>query len=154
MHFLNLASSTSKAPNSNQLIHYIETTRSTDSSYDEKGEGEKIFFKNWSRQTVRTVSDLNLKKTLRWFGEDIYLICKENNVSSVWSHKPQKNSLTGLNSFIFLDPIKAKEELNKKKNICPQCKSSLVVRNGKYGPFLGCSSFPNCTHKQKLIKSK
>ncbi|MDY8166481.1 topoisomerase DNA-binding C4 zinc finger domain-containing protein [Bacillus thuringiensis] len=153
-HFLNLTSNISKTPSSHELIHYIETTRSRDSNYDEKGEGEKLFFKTWSRQSVRKVSDLNLKKTRRWFGEDIYLICKENNVSSVWSHKPQKNSLKGLNSFIFLDPIKAKEELNKKKNICPQCKNSLVVINGKYGPFLGCSSFPDCEYKQTLIESK
>lgn len=28
--------------------------------------------------------------------------------------------------------------------ICPQCKSALVERNGKYGRFLGCSNYPKC----------
>lgn len=28
--------------------------------------------------------------------------------------------------------------------ICPQCKSPLVVRKGKYGQFLGCSNYPRC----------
>lgn len=33
-------------------------------------------------------------------------------------------------------------------NICPRCGSALVQRNGKYGMFWGCSSYPNC----KFIK--
>lgn len=154
IHLVNLTLTNTKEPNPNELIQCIETTRTTDSNYDEKGEGEKVFFKNWSRQTVRTVSELNLKKTRRWFGQEIHLICKENNVSSVWSDKPQPNTAMGLNSFIFLDPCKAKNELDKKKNICPQCKNSLVVRNGRYGPFLGCSKFPKCTYKQNLRASQ
>ena len=29
-------------------------------------------------------------------------------------------------------------------NVCPWCNSTLVKRNGKYGPFMGCSSYPEC----------
>lgn len=29
-------------------------------------------------------------------------------------------------------------------NVCPWCGSELVRRNGKYGPFMGCSSYPKC----------
>ena len=29
-------------------------------------------------------------------------------------------------------------------NVCPWCGSELVKRNGKYGPFMGCSSYPKC----------
>lgn len=28
--------------------------------------------------------------------------------------------------------------------ICPTCNSSLVLRDGKYGEFWGCSNFPKC----------
>jgi ribosomal protein L37AE/L43A len=28
--------------------------------------------------------------------------------------------------------------------ICPTCKSSMVLHEGKYGKFWGCSSFPKC----------
>lgn len=33
---------------------------------------------------------------------------------------------------------------------CPasQCEGQLVRRNGKFGPFLGCSNFPRCKHTQ------
>ena len=34
------------------------------------------------------------------------------------------------------------------KNICPRCGKKLVLRNGKYGQFYGCSGYPNC----KFIK--
>ena len=29
-------------------------------------------------------------------------------------------------------------------NVCPRCGSQLVERNGKYGPFIGCSAYPKC----------
>lgn len=35
------------------------------------------------------------------------------------------------------------------KGICPKCGGKLVERNGKYGPFLGCSNYPNCKYIEK-----
>lgn len=29
---------------------------------------------------------------------------------------------------------------------CPECGSALVPRNGRFGPFLGCKSFPRCRY--------
>lgn len=29
-------------------------------------------------------------------------------------------------------------------NICPRCQNKLILRNGKYGKFYGCSNYPNC----------
>lgn len=44
---------------------------------------------------------------------------------------------------------KIKEDKNKVDNmICPKCGGKLVNRDGKYGPFIGCSNYPNC----KFIK--
>jgi len=31
-------------------------------------------------------------------------------------------------------------------DICPKCGSSLVLRNGKYGQFRGCSAYPKCRY--------
>jgi hypothetical protein len=41
---------------------------------------------------------------------------------------------------------KTVSEKNSKVNsdICPRCGSQLVLRNGKYGQFKGCSNFPKC----------
>lgn len=34
--------------------------------------------------------------------------------------------------------------------ICPKCGNSLVKRNGKYGLFLGCSTYPKCDYTETL----
>lgn len=42
---------------------------------------------------------------------------------------------------------------NKKivdKNCCPECGCVLVERMGKYGKFLGCSSYPYCRYTKKI----
>ena len=33
---------------------------------------------------------------------------------------------------------------------CPECGSPLQIRNGKQGPFFGCSSYPKCTYLRPL----
>ena len=50
---------------------------------------------------------------------------------------------------------KAFDEMKKKEaeetgEECPECGSPLVIRNGKYGPFVACSNYPEC----KYIKPK
>lgn len=44
---------------------------------------------------------------------------------------------------------KITEDNNKVNNmICPSCGGNLIIRNGKYGSFIGCSNYPKC----KFIK--
>jgi len=33
---------------------------------------------------------------------------------------------------------------------CPECKSALVQRKGKHGPFVGCSNYPRCRYTRPL----
>ncbi|MCH9674774.1 MAG: type I DNA topoisomerase [Gammaproteobacteria bacterium] len=33
---------------------------------------------------------------------------------------------------------------------CPKCASPLLVREGKYGKFIGCSGYPDCSHIEAL----
>ena len=35
---------------------------------------------------------------------------------------------------------------------CPVCNSPLVIRKGRYGPFVGCSTYPACRHIEPLEK--
>ncbi len=35
-------------------------------------------------------------------------------------------------------------------NICPRCGKKLVLRNGQYGSFYGCSGYPKCRFIKKL----
>lgn len=46
------------------------------------------------------------------------------------------------------------KNINKMKNnidnnICPRCGANLVLRHSEYGPFFGCSNYPNCRFKKK-----
>lgn len=34
--------------------------------------------------------------------------------------------------------------------VCPKCGSELVNRKGKYGSFMGCSTYPKCDYTQKV----
>lgn len=33
---------------------------------------------------------------------------------------------------------------------CPQCGGKLLRKNGKYGAFVGCSSYPRCNHTASI----
>ena len=38
----------------------------------------------------------------------------------------------------------------KTSEACPKCASPLYIRNGKQGPFLGCSAYPECDYLRPL----
>ncbi|HEY7357756.1 MAG TPA: DNA topoisomerase, partial [Ktedonobacterales bacterium] len=40
------------------------------------------------------------------------------------------------------------EEIDER---CPECGRSLVIRSGRFGPFISCSGFPECAFKKKLV---
>ena len=42
-----------------------------------------------------------------------------------------------------------KKEPEKTGELCPMCSSPLVVRNGRFGPFVACSSYPSCKYIKK-----
>lgn len=35
-------------------------------------------------------------------------------------------------------------------DVCPYCGNNLVKRTGRYGSFLGCSKYPNCTYTKDI----
>ena len=39
---------------------------------------------------------------------------------------------------------------NIRAGICPKCGGNLVLRNGKYGSFYGCSHYPTCKFTKKI----
>ena len=47
---------------------------------------------------------------------------------------------------------KVNQKIAEKKTgdgICPKCGGKLIMRDGKYGKFIGCSNFPKCRYTQK-----
>lgn len=48
-----------------------------------------------------------------------------------------------------IENIKAKQDMIN-SNICPRCGSELVEREGKYGSFMACPNYPDCTFSKKI----
>ncbi|MBI4123020.1 MAG: type I DNA topoisomerase [Parcubacteria group bacterium] len=47
----------------------------------------------------------------------------------------------------------AKQQIGQDPNkTCPKCSSPLVIRIGRFGPFLACSRYPECKHTEPLEK--
>ncbi len=45
-----------------------------------------------------------------------------------------------------------KKKYNLENMICPECGGTLIKRDGKYGPFYGCSNYPKCHYVKKISK--
>ena len=70
-------------------------------------------------------------------------------IDSFWNSF--KDLLTNANFNAYVSP---KQEPEKTDIKCPICGNMLVVREGKYGKFLGCSNFPTCKHIQPFEDEK
>ena len=68
--------------------------------------------------------------------------------SSFW------NSFSGLLVKAGASREKIKIQPEKTDVICDKCGAPMVVREGRYGKFLGCSAYPNCTNIMKLETNK
>jgi len=78
--------------------------------------------------------------------------------------KGEKNWISVLKKFYgpFEENLQKKYQEIMKKDItekptekkCPQCKSLLLVRLGKFGEFYACSSFPKCKYTESLEKNR
>lgn len=58
------------------------------------------------------------------------------------SNYPKCNSLLNLSKQRHIEPVKAPPI--RTDLACPKCGSPMNLRNGKRGPWLGCSTFPKC----------
>jgi DNA topoisomerase-1 len=45
-----------------------------------------------------------------------------------------------------------KKELEKTGEKCPDCGSDLVYRQGRFGKFISCISYPECKYTAKIVK--
>lgn len=47
-----------------------------------------------------------------------------------------------------------KKELEKTGEKCPECGSDLVYRQGRFGKFISCLSYPECKYTAKIVKEE
>jgi DNA topoisomerase-1 len=46
---------------------------------------------------------------------------------------------------------KVQKPVEEIDELCPECGRPLVIRSGRFGPFISCSGFPECTFKKKIV---
>lgn len=84
---------------------------------------------------LKTIKKYNTETMTDSIKEQIYAKLTSLNIDSKENRKSHveqiHNKLTG-------------DEEKIRNNICPKCGGTLVLRNGKYGQFKGCSNFPKC----------
>ncbi|HDR8473865.1 TPA: topoisomerase DNA-binding C4 zinc finger domain-containing protein [Bacillus cereus] len=148
-HLLNLPLNIFKEASTNLLLKNARTAKTNDTKYDEKGKGDRVYFDHWRRNKARNVSQLNLQKTRRWFGKEIYDYCKKFNITSVWQPEPSKNIKQHL---LFLDTTEAKVQLKNKRMTCPKCSKVLIIKTNSLskGQFIGCTGYPSCKHTENV----
>lgn len=90
------------------------------------------------------VYTINLPKTIRKYNletindqekEQIYNRLRSLNVDN---KKNRKAHVEAVHKNV------AEKNTKINNNTCPRCGGNLVLRNGKYGQFKGCSNFPRC----------
>jgi DNA topoisomerase-1 len=63
--------------------------------------------------------------------------------------------------FPFEEQLKRKEKEIPSQKVeiptgerCPECGGELIIRDGKYGKFIGCSNFPACRYRRSLHRKE
>ena len=74
---------------------------------------------------------------------DINLIANKIESLNLKDKEKRRKHINNIKEKIKEDNIKANNM------ICPKCGNKLVLRNGKYGTFVGCSNYPNCRYIKK-----
>ena len=88
---------------------------------------------------VETITKFN-NQILQDNIDEIVNIIKANNIVDRQKRKKHVEEIKN----------KLKEENNKVNDmICPKCGGKLVLKNGKYGNFIGCSNYPKCHYIKK-----
>ncbi len=68
---------------------------------------------------------------------------------------PDCKNIKGMNdNKKTIDPQKEKElkvlQEKYKNELCDKCDSKMAIKNGRFGPFLACSSYPNCKNIKNI----
>ena len=80
-------------------------------------------------------------------------IIPDDKVDMIYNKIGKTNLVGADNEKKHIQTVKTNLE-NRQKNLqngkCPKCGNDLVLRNGKYGRFYGCSNYPKCKFTQKI----
>ena len=133
-----------------QLINYIKSANAASKIATSSLSDMEVFAKSFL--------DMHLEKDRDYTKKFSSLIDKEGTTEIA---KEKKEIVSRRKDENIIDKIKAPTERNKESylkpqeigegELCPRCNTGkLISRKGKFGSFLGCSSYPKCNYTMKV----
>ena len=77
------------------------------------------------------------------------LRCRLNDLPVIYSFAEIEAMASSLRRHTRKSDAEKAQHVEDVKTKCPFCGSDLVLREGKYGPFWGCSTYPKCRFTRK-----
>ncbi|MBI1341917.1 MAG: hypothetical protein GC171_03170 [Terrimonas sp.] len=93
---------------------------------------------------VGSISDMK-----RWLKQDREEILTATEIEQLYTQLIDHKNNPRLTNEQHIDNIYNLRQ-SIENNICPRCGKKLLIRNGKYGSFYGCSGYPYCKFIKKL----
>lgn len=94
-----------------------------------------------SGKGIRVINEHKLYDTIVSYEE---VLLGHEEVKECWNML--LDSMRSIRQDVVAHVKSVKETIEENGKVCPRCKSDLVKREGKYGEFLGCSSYPKCRY--------
>jgi hypothetical protein len=135
-------------------------------------ESLKTFFPEFSDLFVVPIVSFSGRAELKVEVKSANVVYNKDLAKSIKSHTNKMISREQLDTLIdrikqfnsTIDPSKRKQHVKAIKsnlksraqsvenNVCPKCGSSLVMKEGRYGAFKGCSGYPKCRFIVKQLR--
>lgn len=97
-----------------------------------------VIYTSQLNRLIKEYTDIKFSET------DIQKLCDKISLLNIVSPKDRKQHVLEVQN-----TIATKQHLIQ-QGICPRCGQGLILRNGKYGSFYGCSSYPKCKFIQPI----
>ena len=97
-----------------------------------------VIYTTQINRVIKAYSDIKFSE------DDIQKLCNKISLLNIVSPKVRKQHVLEVQN-----TIATKQHLIQ-QGICPRCGHSLILRNGKYGDFYGCSRYPKCKFIQPI----
>lgn len=100
-----------------------------------------------------------LKKIPLFIDGDVTIVQRQNmlyflkrrlkDAQVIYSHEDIEQMVGLLEPFTEVSQKEKQQHIEDLQTKCPYCGKPLVLRNGKYGQFWGCSAYPKCRFTRK-----
>ncbi len=140
----------------NNYAEYMAVIKGLRWMKDSDLEFEKIIIRSDSQLVVKqvngewNVNSSNLKDLYKEVNDLIMYFEDKNNPVKI-EHVSRENNVEAdeLSQLALEDHFLAKKLRGEDKKMCPECGEEMVVRDGEYGKFWGCTGYPECDHTEK-----